>query len=416
MSRGGDRHPIDRVLDRQGELGTLLLDAMVRDPSSAGRRFRGELKAFYKRHRRLVRVLARRTGTGLPAGGSLDAERLEQFLEIALVRPLVWYPRPRRLTESEQAEYEWRHQVVQAIIDDRFLDLNPRFDQSDSAADAEWKGLCDSLYGWRDEVLRQANPSCKLRKSQRQGIRHFIAEAEQFCERWRLRAPWVRSLIIVGAFRSLKPDSLEPDLDRSFGFSVSQAAKNITYPITVRLSGRSEAAYTTDRPLSEVMLQTVLDADTAHPVTVVRRPTRAEMHELETGGNAAVVTVDWDGRRWYPSPVDPDRVLDIGEFIIEACELRMGKGLTVRERRRIRSDIEPQLQAARAALPGPFEVTGSGDFERHARWVARRLLDLKVTYQHIAIAEQEAGYQTLDKMTVRSACVRYAERAGLHLP
>ena len=39
----------------------------------------------------------------------------------------------------------------------------------------------------------------------------------------------------------------------------------------------------------------------------------------------------------------------------------------------------------------------------------------RVTYQRIANDEQVAGHETLDRMTVRNACVRYAERAGLHL-
>src|SRR5262245_12174415 len=126
MARGGDRRPIHLALDRERELGTLLLGAMLRDPSPAGRRFRDELAALYARRRRLVRALACSTGLGLPSGGPIGASHVDPFLDLATAGQPVWYPPPRPLTATEQAEHDWRSRVIQKVIDDRLQDLGPR--------------------------------------------------------------------------------------------------------------------------------------------------------------------------------------------------------------------------------------------------------------------------------------------------
>jgi hypothetical protein len=342
---------------------------------------------------------------------------VDSYLDLVCAGRPNSYPRPRPLTAAEQQEIQRREAYANDLCNAWLEKCRAALFAGDARANADWTLLCTVLTRWaRTDVWRRANPGQKPRFSRRIAVRRYRAAVEQFCERWRLCAPWAVPLIVYGHFLWLRlPAHLIYEL------FITSAVTRAYEPIVVRLPGRSEAAFHRDRPLASVRLSQTWDADARHPIEARRRPTAAEMMALEQGGDAACVVVDWQGQARFPSLHDPTQRVDIAAYVVERCEQRLGRRLHVRERRAVRQQIDPQIRRARAAfLAGRFEVDGRADRTRHVRWMARRLLRPHTSYAQLSRItpkrNRQGEVELPEPMTVRNACLAFARRAGLTLP
>ena len=404
MPRGGDRRRIIRSKGRYLDFASLLVRAMCEDTSEAGIRFNREREALFRRRERLLRVLTRYpvSGWGEPPS-ALD--RMEEYLLMVQQGRVVYYPKPRPLTQEEQAHDRCRWDVADASLIDIHGELRAYLEAGDERATQIWEDACNYLYRWAGEVSRAANPGRRTRTSKREMVKMYRKELVHFFQRWRLNAWWA-----VPAFVQSHFSRVETGYGGVLDSYVGGFLRKSTFTVSVKLSGASEEDFQGDRQrFVNAMLEGMAEPG-SRPVTVKRRLNRAEMADLERQHSASCMVIDWDARNHYQSRHSPHRWVTVSEYIVEECEAHLGRKLPKRERRDLVNQVDPQLTAGRKwFLQSGWDVHGNADLALHANWVTQRLLDPDRSWAAISGADADL------LPSVMRACRRFAQHAGLKL-
>ena len=396
-----------------------------------------EHHALDHRWQRLVHALYYCHLPGLPTGGPGGVLDVEQYLQLIRTGLPTLYSRPRALTTAEQAEHARLTRRAQQLLSALHSAMRVPPYQSDARATALWEDVTSRIEAQRSTVWQRANPGRKRRYSRRRAVQRYVSEVATFCTRWNLQAWWAVPAVIDSHFRRImlaeltapEPDQfgrkannkprramLEPDL--LLNGVIGRVAPIQRETIIARLPiGDGPPSPAGEAQPRSLMMATVVNEGTPSAVRVNRRPRENELLSIAREQNLLHVRVDWDGRAHYWSEQHRGRRLTLTEFLAEQCELRLGEPLTIRQERALQSQIQPQVQTARARfLEQGFRVEAGADLEIHARWVARRLLNPEVGYEKIAVEEAKRNPNPPGQSSVREACVAFAQAAGLNLP
>lgn len=258
-------------------------------------------------------------------------------------------PNGLRLKNELAQLYETHERLLHAVGAVPLMPLEPLLLNSVLGTVTE---PAETLYRKRDRHLG-------LRRSSRTYTNRYLEEADGFCSRWRLRAPWALPSIACA--------------------HLVRAVTGLEELTSVVLFGGGWI------PSIE---------------TTVELP-------LEREGQPLVRRY----RVWQDEPAPLG--LAQAEF-----EDTLDRPLKKRERRSVQGQLdEPKVRLAREASERPgWEITGSADLLLPARWCAIKLLDPRTSYADIARSDllDDRGDRAPD--TIRKAVAAFARQAELTLP
>jgi hypothetical protein len=189
VPKGGDRRPIQRPEDL--EYAAILMHAMCIDESEAGVQFNCEREALLQRWQRLTSFLNvyESHGWGLPPNSLADFDKYFNHL----IHPLpVAYPKPRPLTQAELRNYDFRKCASEEALEDIYAELQPQYlPGPPQEADTRYREVTTYLSHWVKQIIIDANPQQKPRRSSRSTVKQYLREVQDFCLRWHLDAWWV---------------------------------------------------------------------------------------------------------------------------------------------------------------------------------------------------------------------------------
>ena len=400
MPQGGDRRPLVSATDIDQQHAALLLQTMYEYDGPAGRKFRTEFADLFQRFNRLVRFLNHWPLPGRGTGTPGELRELEKWIG-QLTRPWsTHYPRARPLTPSLQVEFERRQELCTQWTSEVMRTWPEELGPAEQ--DPDYIAVLEEIWNWSMEVHREANPQ-RRRTSRRVIAGRYIDAVREFAERWGLRAWWGVPAIVHSHSLRASIGSEAPMVLYGLGVQLVQSCT-----LMVRLPGTTDEDFERDSVFfRELHLELPYTFDDGLRCSIKRRPDRDELARIEHRENASTVTLHWE----------PMREQHPADKILRACELRLDRPLTYRERRNIRGQLDPQLRAARGELArsSEWEPASNADIETHARWTAIRLLEPDRTWAEIARRDTLDGLGLVHDATVRQAVKLFTERAGLEL-
>ena len=197
---GGDQRPLIPPEGRDLYYACLLFEALWRDTSPAGRRFAIESNELYMYWRRLVKGIIAYNGGTSPLGAIKDTPRDLELL--AYNHRSRDYPKPRALTDEENAHLEWRTVIANDARLEIYLNLGCPSDQPFDwdGTQEPWKTWSESssfLSKWGNEPAHNANRHVKQKRWRcRTIIFKYLQAVRDFCEYWGLKAWWAMPAII----------------------------------------------------------------------------------------------------------------------------------------------------------------------------------------------------------------------------
>ena len=372
--------------------------------------FNVEREALFLRWERLIKVLLRHRvpGWGQPPA-ELDA--VEKWLDQAVVGDPVYYPELRELSAIAWAEIERRQAIVSEETQKLYERLKAKHGVEIGGGDCleanrMWNAEVLRLNLWIREVQDRENPASKMRTSKRPMLRKYRREIEAFCIKWRLNAWWAVPVIVRSHF-----DHLEFETDGLMPINVVTFEVR-PYRIFAKLPGATDDEFERDKArFKDAAMTSLAEAPPGlSDIKVTWQPTREQMAAAEQEANAAVVVVDWDGRR-FRSKYKIDSFVNVTDHVIEECCSRLGRTVTKRERLATLSHLKPQITEARRWFRDQgWMPQGAANLDRAAEWVASRLLDPSRTWAEITGVEDY-----INSSNVRS-CSAFAKNAELALP
>ena len=253
-------------------------------------------------------------------------------------------------------------------------------------------------------VLQERGLAQKTRTSRRTYARRFLEEVKDFGESFDLRAVWLVPAIVLHFLAAVDPEGDYFDPFSDFVFPEAHSVPQ--HQFSVQLPGTELDWYRTDDRLlrGRLAMRALPIAGSAR--TLFLRPTAAQIHERasEIGSSAAVVAVRTE-----------NEFADARALVEAEVERLRGDALSDREVRALRRHLDPQLRTARDERAGAGYTSPRADstemIERHAKWVAFRILEPAWSWKRISDKTQVD-----DDRSVRRACTAFAELIDLRLP
>jgi hypothetical protein len=355
LAKGGDHTRLVTSAGLDLAHADLLLRAMERDKSAAGRKFNEERDLLYSTWLRLIRVLSRYRVPGWYPGPPVEFTDYSQWMN-ALQRGIpVWYPRGEAMTQQE------KHQRLNG----------------------------------------------GLRISRRTLVNQYFNDIKELCLRWRLEAWWAVPALLQSHFFRLATGT-----DLLMGWYSVGGWVPPTYILVAQLPGTSLEDFEIDRRrFSQGRIVQPLPGNSFRGEwSIYWEPDREEMRLIEERYQSACVVIPWNGNNGYSSLTNPEVRVTISEHVIEECELRARRPLKKSEKREVKKQLAPQLRAGRnwfkeqGWIPMP-----NIDLDKHAQWVAARLLDPSRSWSEITGEGADLLHSRL------RACYRFAKRAEINL-
>jgi hypothetical protein len=401
-TRGGDHQHRQRVGTTDLHFAHELLRAMLNAEAPWTAEFRQEWDSLYARWRRWAKA-AQRFADAVSAGMEVhDLRNQKKFFETIKFHR-VEYPTPRSLTSEQFVQIRQLERICDAASQAWFRSF-PHDGHGERylpyrAALRATNRVYDLVY----ERNKLFNPGRRTRTSNRLASR-YNAEVAQFCLKWGLVAWWAAPAVIESHFSRAELGIAEPLWVR-----VHEAFVVETFPIVITLPDRSPDDAAADRERLATAFYETFYGDGEHRLRVTWFPDRDEMRRLEIDDDAAAVILEWNGadRQFLKSGTAANPL----SWVVEECELRLGRLLKKRERLAVSAEAAPQfVEGSRWFLDnGHFEVRPRGDMDLHARWVAQKLLVPSMTYGGL-------GSYGDDERAIRRACKVFAQRAAILWP
>jgi len=374
---------------------------MRHDDTPEARAFNHERSELFRRYERLIRVLSEYRALGSPPPSTV--QRLPNWFDGLFQPNPRLYPRPRELTESETVEVARRTAIAQTVSYKAFQRAREHAAHGNSASATRLRRVGVAMLQWPSEIERLANARQQLRHSKRIAVRRYLRDVEAFCVRWHLLAPWAVPAVLdhhmkkarlgIDAFLPSWSDGLWPGDD---------------IPIVVMVPGANTELFERqrDRFLTATFEAMIADAHTGSEIHAKWKPDQAEQWDIERQHGSSCVVIRWDG-------------FTDGAFVrssaVSECERRVHRRLTKAERRRIASEIDPQMREARAELERRgWSVQSAADVKQHARWIAKRLLTGASWHELADFTHDETG-AGVEASSIARACRKFAHGAQLHI-
>lgn len=429
---GGDQRPLTPPEGRDLYYARLLFEALWRDASPAGRRFTIESEELYLYWRRLVKGIIAFNGGISPLGAIKDTQR-DLELQACNHRSQA-YPKPRALTAEENACLQWRTALANDTCREIYLNLGCPSDQPfdwDGTQEPwkTWSEASSFLSKWGNEPAYNANPHVKQKRWRRRTIIfEYLQAVLDFCESWRLKAWWAVPAIVHYHFTRAQNESNWDLRITPLGMYAIDPGWPASLPIMVKLPGRTEEQFNRDKTKAFSRVESTILEGSGGPIQVLRTHfSREDWTDWEKTADAACVLLDWDGHpdvslknggRTVAKEGAP-RGATPGNYLVDRCQERLGRHLSYREQRNVRSQAFAQVRDYRSKLrSADWSSSGNGNHKLVARRIARSLLDPGVSWVKLApinsSAKSKNQYGTFQ--SIQRACVNFARLANLELP
>ena len=410
---------------------SLVFEALWQDTSPAGRQFAIESEELYLSWRRLVKGIISSNGGTSPLGAIQDTQRDLELL--AYNHRNQSYPKPRALTDEENACLEWRTAIANDARLDIYLNLGCPPDQPfdwDGSQEPwkTWSASSSFLSKWGNEPAYNANRHVKQKNRRcRMIIFKYLQALRDFCDSWRLKAWWAVPAIVQHAFNRAQNESNWDLGIPPLGMYVIDPGAPVSFPIMVRLQGRTEEKFERDKTKALNRVENTSLEGSGGPIQVIRTHfSREYWTEWESAVDAACVILDWDGHPYVPmnggrmaAKEGTPRGVTPGDYLVDRCQGRLGRYLTHREQRDIRGQAFPQVRNYRTDLKSAdWSSLGDGDHIFVANCIAQILLDPGVTWDELEPTNTIGGTKNRyeESRAISRACENLATLANLTLP
>jgi len=409
----------------------MLFEALWSDVSPEAQRFALDYDTLRHRWHRLIKAIFAYRNGFFPLAALEDTEHDLEILETDFKSR--YYPKPRPLTVEEQSCLEWRTAIAncasQEIYENlgRPLNLPPNWDGTEEPWKT-WEDTCTFLAKWGNEPFTNANPGLRLRKWRRRKIIvTYREEISAFCDRWRLNAWWAVPAIIQHHFFQADYEPIVDSAIPPLSVYTSEPVRPIALPITVKLPGISEEKFEADKERALNLAETTVIQGAGGPIRVIRtRFSREDRDYWENSVGSTCVLLEWDGHRFLhrrvepPASGDPESPVSMtpSSYLVERCQDRVGRPLTYREKRGIRSQVASQIASYRSVLgEAGWVVLGSSELDVIAAVVARRLLSPSTSWSDLSSMEVVINSERYwEFQNLRRACQNFADSAKFKLP
>ena len=297
---GGDQRPLIPPEGRDLCYGSLVFEALWQDTSPAGRQFAKESEELYLYWRRLVKGIIASNGGTSPLGTIQDTQRDLELL--AYNHRNQGYPRPRTLTDEENACLEGRTDIANGACQEIYLNLGCPSDQPFDwdGSQEPWKTWSESssfLSRWGNEPAYNANRHVKQKNRHcRKIIFKYLQEVRDFCNSWRLKAWWAMPAIVQYQFNRAQNESNWDLGIPPLGMYVIDTGEPVSFPVMVRLPGRTEEQFELDKTKALNRVENTILEGSGGPIQVIRTHfSREYWTEWESAVDPACILLDWDG-------------------------------------------------------------------------------------------------------------------------
>jgi len=435
VGRGGDQRALTPPDGRDLQYARLLFDALWSRTSKPGRRFAKDHEILYQRWLRLARVIIRNNGGATPFGSLGDTDRVLDLLELPDDRNSC-YPSPRDLNDEELASLKWQRAIASEALDDIYVNLGQPLDQREKFGytSESWNIYNDAstfLLRWGDETAYEANPNIKRKRwRRREIIVNYRREVATFCKRWRLNAWWAVPAIIQNHFLRADDDFNWDRTIPPLSMYLLEPNAPVTLPLTVKLPGRTDEEFEIDRARALDLVETTVIQTARGPIRGIRAHlSREERTGWERSNDSSCVLFEWDGHRYLKQTVGkstgssdfttPPRPTTPSDYLIDQCQQRIGRSITYREARSVRSQVSEQTRDYRIKLVSEgWSSLGGGDHNLIAETIARLLLSPNLIWEQLApvnhLYQGKSSYG--DFQSIWRSCRNFARLANLTLP